>query len=132
IAEVIETPEAGVAFLPQCDLPHTVQPHTVQPCTANQHPYKRMKEENNDLRKSPLPPDVQQAGRPNGRSKRKSIEGQELVQQRLAKRLGMGDVKKGWEILLSLPDNRRDQLTAAERVGTLTDESIHQALLQIG
>jgi hypothetical protein len=62
------------------------------------------------------------------RNKRRLIEGQEVIHHRLAYRLGFGDVAAGYEILLGLPDNRRDELTAMERIGKLNDTEISRAL----
>jgi hypothetical protein len=62
------------------------------------------------------------------RNKRRLIEGPEVIQHRLARRLGSGDVAVGYEILLGLSDNRRDELTAMERNGRLSDTEISRAL----
>jgi hypothetical protein len=64
----------------------------------------------------------------NQRNKRRLIEGPEVIQNRLARRLGSGDVAVGYEILLGLSDNRRDELTAMERNGRLSDTEISRAL----
>jgi hypothetical protein len=61
------------------------------------------------------------------KNKRPLIEGQEVIQHRLALRLGCGDVAAGYEILLELPDNQRDELTAMERIGKLRDTEICRA-----
>jgi hypothetical protein len=62
-----------------------------------------------------------------GQPDKKPIEGQEVVQHRLAQRLGSGDVERGVLILLELSESRRDQLTAMERVGKLTDVEVASA-----
>jgi hypothetical protein len=62
-----------------------------------------------------------------GQAGKKPIEGQEVVQHRLAQRLGRGDVERGVLILLELSESRRDQLTAMERVGKLTDVEVASA-----
>jgi hypothetical protein len=62
------------------------------------------------------------------RNKRRLIEAPEVIQHRLARRLGSGDVAVGYEILLGLSDNRRDELTAMERNGRLSDIEISRAL----
>jgi hypothetical protein len=46
------------------------------------------------------------------------------VQQRVAIRLGGGDAVCGWLLFGSVPDARRDRLTAMERRGTLSDVEI--------
>jgi hypothetical protein len=111
--------ELGVPFLPQ--RPEACTPHA---CTRDGTSYKIMSLEKTESIKTPLPPNSQQAAQPNGRPRKKLIEGQETVQHRLAKRIGLGDVKRGWEILILLPNNRRDELTASERAGRLTDDMI--------
>ena len=58
----------------------------------------------------------------------KRVEGREVIEHRLARRLGSGDVAAGVLILLELPDNRRDELTAMERNGKLTDVEINRLL----
>jgi len=114
----------GVVVLPHPEKPHTVEPHTVEPHAANQQAYKRKNLETRDSIK-PLPNLPQFAGS-NGQSIKsaRSIEGQEVVQHRLARRLGDGNVERGFLILGELPDGRRDELTAMERVGKLTDAEV--------
>jgi hypothetical protein len=60
-------------------------------------------------------------------SKKPPIEGKEIVQHRLAERLGYGDVKQGFVIILSLSDSDVDQLTAMERTGKLSEAEIEKA-----
>ncbi len=60
-------------------------------------------------------------------SKRRPIEGQEVIQHRLAERLGSGDIAVGWEILLKLPLSHLDQITAMYRAGKLSDDEIAKA-----
>jgi hypothetical protein len=62
------------------------------------------------------------------KTNKRRTEGQEVIHHRLAQRLGSGDVAKGFEILLGLSDNRRDELTAMERSGTLNNADISRSL----
>jgi hypothetical protein len=57
-----------------------------------------------------------------GRSgrRRRLVDGVEVVQARIAKRLG----PRGWEILLALSANELDQLTACERNGAVDDKML--------
>lgn len=105
-------------------LPHAEKPHTVEPHAANQQAYKRKNLETRDFIK-PLPNLPQFAGS-NGQAIKspRSIEGPEVIQHRLARRLGDGNVERGFLILGELPDCRRDELTAMERVGELTDAEV--------
>jgi hypothetical protein len=48
-------------------------------------------------------------------------------QHRLAERLGHGDVAIGYEILLNLPLNHLDQITAMYRAGKLGDDEVAKA-----
>lgn len=61
------------------------------------------------------------------RATEKPIEGQEVVQHRLAQRLGSGDVERGFLIIFGLSESCRDQLIAMERVGRLSDVEIASA-----
>ena len=49
---------------------------------------------------------------------------QEVVQHRVAVRLGLGDAAQGWLIFGALSDARRDSLTAMERTGHLNDDEV--------
>jgi len=59
---------------------------------------------------------------------RKRVEGRDLIEHRLARRLGSGDVAAGVLILLELPENQCDELTAMERNGKLTDAEVSRIL----
>jgi len=59
-----------------------------------------------------------------GREERPTGEGQEVVQNSLAKRLGVGDVAFGWNLLGLLSDSERDQLTAQQRTGRLDEATL--------
>ncbi len=58
-----------------------------------------------------------QGARRQGQSGQKAGERAEVIQSRIAQRLGA----HGWEILMNLPSHEVDQLTAQERNGRLTD-----------
>jgi len=59
-----------------------------------------------------------------GREGRPTGERPETVQNHLAKRLGLGDVAHGWEMLGQLSDSERDQLTAQQRTGRLDEATL--------
>jgi hypothetical protein len=67
-----------------------------------------------------------------GQASKKLIEGAEIIQRRVAQRLGEGNVEAGFLIFLELSDGRRDQLTAMERVGKLTDIELASARTAVG
>jgi hypothetical protein len=117
---ILTVNELGVAILPQRPEAYTREAYTREGAAI----HKRRSLQNTETIKSPLPPNEQRATRPNGLPRQRSIEGQEVVQQRLAQRIGRGNVALGWEILLSLPDGRRDEITASERAKKLSDETI--------
>ena len=112
--------ELGVSFLPQ-----RPEAYTPEACTRDGGAiHKRRSLQNTKTTNPPLPPNDQRAARPNGLAKKRSIEGREVVQQRVAQRIGRGKIALGWEILMSVPDSRLDELTAAERAKKLTDDTI--------
>jgi len=51
----------------------------------------------------------------------------EVVQNRVAIRLGKGDIGEGWLLLDALSPSRCDQLTAMERLGKLNDAELLEA-----
>jgi hypothetical protein len=53
----------------------------------------------------------------------------EVVQDRIARRLGNGDSQKGWLIVLELDPNCLDFLTSLERSGVLDDATLQKAVL---
>ncbi|MGY4472840.1 helix-turn-helix domain-containing protein [Bradyrhizobium sp. USDA 3364] len=57
-----------------------------------------------------------------------SAEHASVVQARVAEKLGRGDRAAGWLAFGSLSDSARDQLSAQERAGTLTQERIASVL----
>ncbi len=124
---------SGVAILPQSDQPHTAEPHT-----ANRHRnHKVMTLQTTDSKKPPPTSPAEQAETLQGlpkeanptlfgemigpacRAKRR-LERVEVIQDRIAKRLG----SRGWTILLALTSSELDQLTARERVGTLDNDTL--------
>jgi hypothetical protein len=112
--------ELGVSFLPQ-----RPEAYTPEACTRDGRAiHKRESLQNTESRKPPLPPNAQRAARPNGLAKKRLIEGQEVIHHRVAQRIGQGDVALGVEIFLALPASRQDELTASERAGKLTDDTL--------
>lgn len=117
--------KTSVAILPQAGLPRTAEPHAAEPRAANKPRSHKGKNLQTKESTKPLWVSPQQAASPKGLARRRpTIEGSEIVQHRLAKRLGYGDVENGWLLLSALPDSRRDELTASERAGKLTDDAI--------
>jgi hypothetical protein len=61
-----------------------------------------------------------------GKNEAKQVKGKRyepanVVQNKIAERLGKGDVAAGWEMLMEITDDERHYLTACERNGRLTD-----------
>jgi hypothetical protein len=54
-----------------------------------------------------------------------------IVQARVASRLGQGDKAKGWLLFGALSDSKRDELTAQERNGRLSDVALAQVRLNL-
>jgi len=61
------------------------------------------------------------------RSVQRRPERPEVVQQRVAVRLGSGDAETGWLLFGALSPSHRDQLTAMERQGRLGDAEVVDA-----
>lgn len=59
-----------------------------------------------------------------GRSSRPTADGSEIVQNILAKRLGLGDIAVGWALLGWLSDLERDALTEQQRSGLLSEDTL--------
>lgn len=118
--------KAGVAIVP-----HACEADTAQPQAADvDRTYKEQSLQKTDSRNSRHHQDqpLQLGGQPQkgppieGRSISRAVQrGQEVVQHRVAQRLGLGDAMQGWLLLGALSDRQRDQLTALERAGHLTD-----------
>jgi len=51
----------------------------------------------------------------------KKYEPANVVQNKIAERLGKGDIAAGWEMLMEITDDERHHLTACERNGRLTE-----------
>jgi hypothetical protein len=119
---IITVNELGVAILPQRPEAYTREAYTRDGCAI----HKRKNPQTNKRLENPLcvPPVQQRAAISNGLARKPRAEGQEVVQHRLAQRVGRGNVALGWEILLSLPAGRRDEITASERAKKLSDETI--------
>jgi hypothetical protein len=121
--------KAGIAIAPQSRDPHEGKPRAADE-PAN---IKEQIRESTDSRNSNYHQHqhllLGQAAkrRPTEEAKPKpriNREGPEVVQHRLALRLGRGDVAKGWLIFGALPNARRDALTAMERIGTLAEDEL--------
>jgi len=121
--------KAGVAIAPQPYGPHEGLPHAQIDFTN----HKEQTSQNTDLIKPthhhPLLPllgttQKRNSSRRIGSNPGRQSRGQEVIQHRLALRLGGGDAERGWLILGALPSGRRDTLTAMERSGHLTDEEV--------
>jgi hypothetical protein len=128
-----DEPEARVASLPQPENPAPAEPAPVKP---DAH-INKTDSSNTDLtnlsltpfRNSAPPTPLKQQGLAGeGRSK---SEHQSVVQARVASRLGEGDVQKGWLMLGALSNAKRDELTAQERSGHLTDAALGEVVLNL-
>jgi hypothetical protein len=136
---VRDEPEDSVASLPQPDLPEPVKPEPVKPAPENTAAYKDREELNTDFTK-PLSPTPCPGTPPSTRSAKKGLgderagsrsEHQSIVQARVACRLGQGDKAKGWLLFGALSDSKRDELTAQERNGRLSDVALAQVRLNL-
>jgi hypothetical protein len=120
--------KAGVAILPQPPDPHEGLPQAQNDFTSHK---EQTLQKTDSIKESVLNVSLPSLGaekrNSNGSSPRRlgrAVPGQEVVQHRLALRLGGGDVARGWLLLGSLSDRRLDALTAQERAGRLTDEEV--------
>jgi hypothetical protein len=137
---VRDEPESGVASLPQPEKPQPVKPQPVKPAPENTAAYKDREELNTDFTK-PLSPTPCPAAAPSPRLGKRGLgnegvgsksEHQSVIQARVAVRLGNGDAARGWTTFGALSDARRDELTAQERNGRLSDTALAEALLNSG
>lgn len=122
---VRDEPETGVAFLPQPENPEPVNPEPVNPAA-----YKEQKTESN----KPLSPNPYPAIRADRRPCNEHVgksEHPSVVQARVASRLGQGDNGKGWLLFGALSDSKRDQLTAQERNGRLSEAALTEVRLDL-
>jgi hypothetical protein len=119
--------EAGVALTPQVGGPHMARPPTQNDFTNHkeQNPETADSKNLDHRRVDSLTLGAAWNKRPN--SARRLVSGQEVIQQQLALRLGLGDAGRGWLLLGAPPPGRRDELTALERFGRLTDQAIEEA-----
>jgi hypothetical protein len=136
---VRDEPEDSVASLPQPEKPEPVKPEPVEPAPENTAAYKNREELNTDLTK-PLSPTPSPSAPPGPRLAKKGLgdertgsrsEHQSVIQARVAGRLGQGDMAEGWLLFGALSDSRRDELTAQERNGRLSDNALAQVLLNL-
>jgi hypothetical protein len=130
--------KAGVAIAPQRSDPHEDEPRAADDNTNHKEQklqktkYKNRSPHQLQLHQlgALLPKGWPTEGR--GRRARKPQEGQEVVQHRVAVRLGHGDAARGWLIFGGLPDARRDTLTALERSGRLSEDEVLAVLDGLG
>jgi hypothetical protein len=136
---VRDEPEDSVASLPQPDLPEPVKPEPVEPAPENTAAYKDREELNTDFTK-PLSPTPCPNAPPSPRLAKKGLgderagsrsEHASIVQARVASRLGRGNVAEGWTRFGALSDTKRDELTAQERNGRLSDTVVAEVLLSL-
>lgn len=124
--------QAGVAIAPQpCDR-HADEPHTANDYTNHKEQTLKSTDLKNEslYHHQPLQLEAAPERTPKERSKghpRRRTEGQEIVQNRVAVRLGRGDVAVGWLLLGALDSARRDTLTALERAGRLGEDELSAA-----
>jgi hypothetical protein len=137
---VRDEPEDSVASLPQPENPEPVKPEPVKPAPENTAAYKDREELNTDFTK-PLSPTPYPNAPPSPRLAKKGLgderaglrsEHPSTIQARVAVRLGEGNAAKGWIRFGALSDSKRDQLTAQERNGRLSDAVLAEALLNLG
>lgn len=76
---------------------------------------------------SPCSPPLRESGEIARLGEKKKREGKDVIQHRLAERLGYGDVAIGFEVLLNLPPEYLDQITAMCRAGKLGDDEVAKA-----
>jgi hypothetical protein len=121
--------KAGVAIAPQPRDPNEGLPHAQNDFTNHK---EQTLQKTNFIKAKHLPLRLPLLGATqkrnsrgqNGESTRRPSLGQEVIQHRLALRLGGGDAERGWLILGALSNGRRDTLTATERSGSLSDEEV--------
>ncbi|MGM4962791.1 hypothetical protein AB7714_04755 [Tardiphaga sp. 1201_B9_N1_1] len=115
----------AVAFLPQPEYPAPADP-----APARAAAYKEMKKPNTDFTKPSSYTESSTAARARPASTPPPVRS-EALQSQIAGRLGRGDVALGWELLGELAPGRLDQLTAQQRSGTLTEESLAKVRLEL-
>jgi hypothetical protein len=129
--------QPSVASLPQTEKPATEKPSPEEPSPENQSAYKERSlpsKESNQVTASAKggggseASRTEQAARPKrlGNEERSRSERPEVIQARLADRLGGGDVATGWLLLGMLAPDHLDQLTAQERNGCLCDSDVRR------
>jgi hypothetical protein len=136
-----EQEDDDVAFVPQPDLPAPAQPSAAQPAPAEPAPantaayINKTDSTKTDFNKTYVTKTDISKSKPAAaafgeRSAGLSSEGSskpdrtEVVQARLALRLGRGDAEQGWLLMGALGPQYLDQMTAQERSGRLTDSEI--------
>jgi hypothetical protein len=123
--------EAGVAFAPQLRDPHEGLPHAQNDFTNHKEQIPPTNIYKNDHH-HPVLLHTLGKGHSSSRERRpRALGGKEIIQHRLAVRLGVGDAEQGWLILGQLSEGRRDELTARERLGSLSDLEVSNAIASI-
>jgi hypothetical protein len=139
---VCDKPSASVATLPQPVKPQTAKPQTAKPQTAKRAAYKRRNLTNTDSTKqsyhktpSPTPYPTERSER--AAPKRLSNEAFQrkehpsVVQDRVARRLGLGDVADGWRMFGELAEDEQNKLTDLESKGGVTNHLVMQIRAEI-
>jgi hypothetical protein len=126
--------KADVAFAPQSRDPHVGLPHAQNDFTHHKEQSPPNNKYKNDGDRSRLPlvlgPSLKRLSRARGKQGR-VLAGKEVFQHQLAVRLGAGDAAAGWLMLAEMSDARRDELTARERLGRLSDKEVSNAIASI-
>ncbi|SEI01329.1 hypothetical protein [Tardiphaga sp. OK245] len=115
----------AVAFPPQPEYPAPADP-----APARAAAYKGMKILNTDYTKPSSYTESSTAARARPPSTPPPVRS-EALQSQIAGRLGRGDVALGWELLGELAPSRLDQLTAQQRSGSLSEESLARVRLEL-
>jgi hypothetical protein len=124
--------KASVELAPQSRDPHQDQPRAENDFTNHKERTSKKTESINlspstslihTLRGNRKGPSIERGGR----SAWRRPEPPEVVQHRVAVRLGNGDAGTGWLLLGALSPSRRDQLTALERQGRLDEAEVADA-----
>jgi DNA-binding MarR family transcriptional regulator len=136
--------DASVANLSRPEKPYPAQPYAAQPDTANQDALVKnedsTKKESYKISSStkplpqtpcPIAPSERAAKRLGDERAGARSEHASIVQARVASRLGQGDMAEGWLLFGALSDSKRDELTAQERNGRLSDVALAQVRLNL-
>ena len=111
-------------------LPQPEYPAPADPALGKAAAYKEMKILNTDYTKPSSYTESSTAARARPPSTPPPVRS-EALQSQIAGRLGRGDVALGWELLGELAPSRLDQLTAQQRSGSLSEESLARVRLEL-